>query len=512
MRTAACVLAMLCLALGSAGCSLFDKKPSADGRTSSLDTQRRTNGRPADNTDPLLGINTLRPSQSNQSSQNSDPFYDANAARPAPSAKTNAYSRLAPERVGGVLAGQVVDAFGQPVARGSVRCVNLDDRDDPNSPDAEVLSGGYFRVEGLRPGAHYELIARSDDGGKLAAGKSVASTPNVILRIRVDPNLVSADTPPLPHAPIYQGRITPPPAQPRPSSPELAAGNAPTLQPVRVPQAPVEFERVSSIPELAVAVKVQVAEPDAVTAGPVAPVGPPANRGWEPPSPTGTYPPPLEIVAPNALSPTLQLRTPIPVPPALSQPPPPPGWSAPAPPPNGEAPPPVFPDVNGSQRFDTPASNVPFCDLRNLQLVNFALNEINGTPWEFRQHQGKVVLLDFWATFCGPCRETIPSLVALQSRYGAQGLEIVGIACERDGTVQEQAHRVNAMCQRFQANYRQLLSQGSDCPVRSQFRIQGVPTLILIDSQGNILWRHAGQPDNAALDQLEQILQHELRR
>ena len=96
------------------------------------------------------------------------------------------------------------------------------------------------------------------------------------------------------------------------------------------------------------------------------------------------------------------------------------------------------------------------------------------------------MLLDFWATFCGPCRETIPSLVALQSRYGAQGLEIVGIACERDGTVQDQAHRVNAMCQHFQANYRQLLSQGSDCPVRSQFRIQGVPTLILIDSQGNI--------------------------
>ena len=170
----------------------------------------------------------------------------------------------------------------------------------------------------------------------------------------------------------------------------------------------------------------------------------------------------------------------------------------------------MFPNLSNSERLDTPSPNVPLCEMRNLQLINFALNEINGSVWEFRQRQGKVVLLDFWATNCQPCRETIPKLVALQNRYGSRGLEIVGIACEKDGSVQEQAHRVNAMSQRFQANYRQLLSSGSDCPVRNRFHIQGFPTLVLIDGQGVTLWQHRGQPNNADMDQLEQILQRQL--
>ena len=189
MRVAACVLAMIGLSLGSAGCSLFDKKSSPDGRASSSNAQGRDNGRSPGN--------------------DSDPFYSTNAqtTQTAQSGKTNPDNRFAPDRFGGVLAGQIIDVNGQPAERAFVRCVNVDEKDNADAPDAQVTPGGYFWIEGLRPGAHYELIARSNEGGQMAAGMKVAAAPNAQLRIYIDPKLASADTPPLPGAPGLPGQI-----------------------------------------------------------------------------------------------------------------------------------------------------------------------------------------------------------------------------------------------------------------------------------------------------------------
>jgi thiol-disulfide isomerase/thioredoxin len=228
------------------------------------------------------------------------------------------------------------------------------------------------------------------------------------------------------------------------------------------------------------------------------------NPGWTPAigEANRNWPPTLEIPGPRT-KPGVETDK------GLPSPPPPPT-------PGGEPPPPSVPGVptttpTAPAHPDVSAARVPSCVLVGKQLVNFALNDINGETFEFKsQKRGKVALIDFWATYCIPCQKTIPQLRSLQNRYGSQGLEVIGVAYESGGTIQEQAHRVNTVNQRLQINYRQLLGSGPQCPVRAQLNIQLVPTLILVDEGGWILWRHEGMPDRATMDELERRIQRAL--
>jgi thiol-disulfide isomerase/thioredoxin len=141
------------------------------------------------------------------------------------------------------------------------------------------------------------------------------------------------------------------------------------------------------------------------------------------------------------------------------------------------------------------------------RLHNFALNDINGQPWEYRKdRRGRLVLLDFWGTWCVPCQYAVRHLVGMQQSYGPFGLEIIGIAYE-SGPAPEQARKVRGVAQRLGVNYRMLLGTGRevDCPVRTQFEVRYFPTLVLIDDKGQILWRN--RSDESPDDQW-----HELER
>jgi len=146
--------------------------------------------------------------------------------------------------------------------------------------------------------------------------------------------------------------------------------------------------------------------------------------------------------------------------------------------------------------LSTAETPIPSCQLVGRKLENFALVDLDGNPWEFRKHKtGRLVLLDFWFSTCGPCLQAMPHLVELQRTYKSYGLEVVGIAYER-GTMAERAAKVRSVRGRYRLNYTTILGQIGDgeCPVQTQFQVTSFPTLVLVDENGNILWRTpAGQ-------------------
>ncbi|MFN2476021.1 MAG: TlpA family protein disulfide reductase [Chthoniobacterales bacterium] len=99
--------------------------------------------------------------------------------------------------------------------------------------------------------------------------------------------------------------------------------------------------------------------------------------------------------------------------------------------------------------------------------------------------KGKVVILNFWATWCVPCREEIPGLVELQKQYGEQGLAIVGVSVD-----QGKPESVTRFVERFKMNY--LVAIADEKIVNDFGSVDAIPTTFIIDKQGRIVSRHTG--------------------
>lgn len=156
-----------------------------------------------------------------------------------------------------------------------------------------------------------------------------------------------------------------------------------------------------------------------------------------------------------------------------------------------------------------PLHDGPMCEFDGKRLVDFQLADAQGQPVSFGGINGHFVLIDFWTTWCGPCLRAMPHLVSLQRRYGPQGLQVVGIACEQ-GSGDERIARVLQIGDQLGINYPLLLDEGGDkFMVRDKFGVGVYPTLILLDKSGNVLWRSEG-PDQADMQQLEKLLKTQL--
>jgi thiol-disulfide isomerase/thioredoxin len=145
-------------------------------------------------------------------------------------------------------------------------------------------------------------------------------------------------------------------------------------------------------------------------------------------------------------------------------------------------------------------------DSRLRKIVDFRLPDLEGKPVRFQDLDADFILLDFWGTWCKPCLESIPHLVALQKQYGPQRLRVVGIACEQVAPEQRKA-RVDEVSRKLGINYAILLSgmDGKPCPVQESLQIQVYPTTILLDRTGRVLWRNSGETP-AARDRLDRVL------
>jgi len=117
----------------------------------------------------------------------------------------------------------------------------------------------------------------------------------------------------------------------------------------------------------------------------------------------------------------------------------------------------------------------------------FQLNDLNGQPVSLAEAKGKIVLLNFWATWCGPCRAEIPDLVDLQKRY-ADKFEIIALATDEDDP-----DEVRRFVLQSGINYRVAMS--SDAVRRDYGGIAALPTSFVIDPEGRIVQKHVGLND-----------------
>lgn len=113
-----------------------------------------------------------------------------------------------------------------------------------------------------------------------------------------------------------------------------------------------------------------------------------------------------------------------------------------------------------------------------------------------RKAKPKATLLDFWATWCGPCRKTLPILESIYSKLGNQGLEIIGIA-------DEDLNTLNAFYERQHRSPYPLYRDATK-ELWLRYGIRSVPTLMLLDSEGYIKGVWSGVPNQKALEQLVQ--------
>ena len=152
-----------------------------------------------------------------------------------------------------------------------------------------------------------------------------------------------------------------------------------------------------------------------------------------------------------------------------------------------------FPNLEGllTLKQNTPPPSTPPQVATNFAAVpDVEFQTLAGKPFRLKELQGQVVLLNFWATYCIPCREEIPALNALQHELQSQGLKIVGASL--DDTIEG----VNAYQQEVAKFDYEVLLGGSDAKVKFQQSV--LPTTYLIDRQGRIRQKIIGARDKTA--------------
>src|SRR5713101_7093343 len=128
---------------------------------------------------------------------------------------------------------------------------------------------------------------------------------------------------------------------------------------------------------------------------------------------------------------------------------------------------------------------------------NFTLKDMNGADVSLEQYKGKVVLVNFWATWCGPCKVEMPWLIEFQQKYADKGFTILGISMD-DGRKQDiepclREERFDVGGQKLALNYPILI--GND-ELAGKYNIFGMPTSVLVSRDGKKVRTYVGLIDH----------------
>lgn len=120
-------------------------------------------------------------------------------------------------------------------------------------------------------------------------------------------------------------------------------------------------------------------------------------------------------------------------------------------------------------------------------LPDFTLLDLNGKPQSISQWRGKILILNFWATWCPPCREEIPEFMRLQNELGINGLQFVGVAIDEIKDVTQFATSIGI-------NYPMLIGNDNALQLSEQLgnRLQGLPFSVIFNREGHVVYKGVG--------------------
>ncbi|MCK4493528.1 MAG: TlpA family protein disulfide reductase [Methylococcales bacterium] len=143
----------------------------------------------------------------------------------------------------------------------------------------------------------------------------------------------------------------------------------------------------------------------------------------------------------------------------------------------------------------------PTADVNTFSLSKTALMDVDGTLQNLSQWQGKILIINFWATWCPPCLTEIPDFIRLQAKYRAKNVQFIGIALDNTQDVKAFSIKTNI-------NYPILMAENSGIKLAHSWGnlLDVVPFTVVINPQGEIVHRQMGEFNSADIEKILQPL------
>lgn len=132
------------------------------------------------------------------------------------------------------------------------------------------------------------------------------------------------------------------------------------------------------------------------------------------------------------------------------------------------------------------ATGAVTCKAESKANLNYTVKDMNGASVKLADYKGKVILVNFWATWCPPCRAELPGLIELYDRYKDQGLVVLGISGDDD------AETLRAFASEWKINYPMIVGRDETDLMDSYGPIYGYPISVIVGRDGSVCGKHVG--------------------